>query len=217
MASDVLDRVRKLLALATSPNVHEAAAAAVRAQRLIDEHRLQDLLAAEAAEPDFDDARDEPIETSKRLRPWKASLASVLAEASGCVAYTLTRGRKQSIVLVGRSEDREAVAAMYSALVAQVEWLSATAGPGQTKKWHASFRLGAVHSIRTALSERPEPTANNQPGALVHAALTAQRDAVRQFVSDHLRLRPGKRLTVLGSAWEQGREASIGLAKTLKR
>ena len=216
MAADVLDRVRKLLALATSPNVHEAAAAAARAQRFIDEHRLQDLLAAEDAAPEFDDARDEPIETSKRLRPWKAALANVLADASGCVAYTLKRGREQSIVLVGREQDRQAVTAMYRALVAQVEWLSATHGPGESKKWHASFRLGAVHSIRVAMDERSTPPPTDQTPGLVHTALVAQRDALNQFVSDHLHLRPGKRLTVLGSAWEQGREASLGLADTLK-
>jgi hypothetical protein len=216
MPADVLDRVRKLLALATSPNVHEAAAAAARAQRLIDEHRLEELLAAEQEAPAFDDARDEPIETSKRLRPWKAALASVLADASGCVAYTLTRGREQSIVLVGRAEDRRAVTAMYQALTAQVEWLSATHGAGESKKWHASFRLGAVHSIRVAMNERPEPTASDGTPGLVHAALVAQRDALDQFVRERLDLRPSKRLTVLESAWEQGREASIGLAETLK-
>ncbi len=217
MSADVLDRVRKLLALATSANIHEAAAAAARAQRLIDEHRLQDLLDAEDAAPAFEDARDAPIETSKRLRPWKAALASVLAEASGCVAYTLKLGQEQSIVLVGRAEDRQAVTAMYRALTAKVEWLSATHGAGESKKWHASFRLGAVHSIRVAINERPDPTSTDQSAALVHAALVGQRDALDKFVHERLHLRPGKRLTVLGSAWEKGREASIQLAETLKR
>ena len=213
MATDVVDRVRKLLALATSPNVHEAAAAAARAQQLIDKHRLQDLLSAED-EHEFDDARDEPIETSKRLRPWKAVLAGILARASGCVAYTLTNGRDKSIVLVGRASDRRAVAAMYATLVAQVEWLSATQGAGQSKKWHASFRLGAVHTIQHALSQ--PTTEDDAPDALVHNALAKHQTALDSFVERRLRLKPGKRLTVIGSAWEHGRKASASLAEPLK-
>ena len=48
MSTDaVLERVRKLLALATSPNLHEAAAAAAAAQALIERHRLGSLLEAQ--------------------------------------------------------------------------------------------------------------------------------------------------------------------------
>lgn len=39
MMQDVLDRVHKLLALAGSPNVHEAAAAAAKSQALIEPAR----------------------------------------------------------------------------------------------------------------------------------------------------------------------------------
>ena len=44
--ADIVDRVRKLLALAGSSNVHEAAAAAARAQELITRHRLESLCAS---------------------------------------------------------------------------------------------------------------------------------------------------------------------------
>ncbi|MEQ1506614.1 MAG: DUF2786 domain-containing protein, partial [Myxococcota bacterium] len=103
---DVLDRVRKLLALATSPNVHEAALAAARAQALIERHRLEDWLAAEqdsAGDPDpIVHAWHEPLAVARKIRRWKAALASVLAEVNGCVAYTARRGTDEAIVLVGR-------------------------------------------------------------------------------------------------------------------
>lgn len=82
----LLARVNKLLALATSPNVHEAAAAAARAQAMIEAHRLEGLLAAEREVDDVDDGRDAPLEVSKRLRRFKVVLATVLGEHNACVA-----------------------------------------------------------------------------------------------------------------------------------
>ena len=78
----LLDRVRKLLALTESPNVHEAALAAARAQALIDAHRLQGLLDAEEDAPVVD-GRSAPLESGRRLRKWKVVLASALAGQLG--------------------------------------------------------------------------------------------------------------------------------------
>ena len=52
--TDVLDRVRKLLRLATSSNANEAASAAAKAQELINQHQLQDALIAVDAHTDED-------------------------------------------------------------------------------------------------------------------------------------------------------------------
>jgi hypothetical protein len=62
----VLERVRKLLALASSPNIHEAASAAAKAQALIERHRLQswlDAADAEAADP-IEGGQDTPLEVA---------------------------------------------------------------------------------------------------------------------------------------------------------
>lgn len=212
MREALLERVRKLLALATSPNPHEAAAAAARAQALIAQHRLEGWLTDEPDTLDpIEDARDEPLEVSRRLRRWKAFLASALADVNGCVAYTLDRGTDEAIVLVGRRRDRAAVEALYHGLVKQIEWLSATHGAGQPKKWHESFRIGAVEAIARRLRE-VEPA---EAAALGSTALTvlgpameAHRRALDRFVSERLRLGRGRNLTVIASAWREGRARS---------
>lgn len=215
MREALLDRVRKLLALATSPNPHEAAAAAARAQELIAQHRLEGWLAAEDDEVDpIVDARDEPLEASRRLRRWKSYLASALADVNGCVAYTLDRGDDQAIVLVGRARDRAAVTALYQGLVRQIEWLSATHGAGRSKKWHESFRVGAVETIAARLRE-VEPAAVAELGTtaltVLEPAMEAHRAALDRYVSQHLRLGRGRNLTVIESAWREGRARSVEL------
>ncbi len=142
-AEKALDRVRKLLALATSPDVHEAATAAAQAQALITRHRLERWLDAEreaADDPDpIADATDAPLEVARKLRPWKVALACALAEVNGCVAYTLDRGDTQAIALVGRSRDRAAVETLWAWAVKRVEWLSATHGEGKSRKCTRRF------------------------------------------------------------------------------
>ena len=103
----VLDRVRKLLALATSPNVHEAAAAAAAAQALVERHRLEGRLAAHAAVTgSLTDGREAPLDRARRLRRWKVALATGLADANGCLAYTAEDARtgETLLLVLGRGE-----------------------------------------------------------------------------------------------------------------
>ncbi len=209
----VLDRVRKLLALATSPNVHEAAAAAARAQRLVEQHRLEGWLAAERAEADdpdpIEDARDEPLEVARRLRKWKRVLASGLAEVNGCVAYTLEAPDGERLVLVGRSRDRAAVRELWEWLTKRIEWLSATEGGKRPRAWHDAFRIGAAESIVERLRQAGEDVRHAEPTALVvvDAAVAAHRRAMDRFVEERLSLGRGRSIRVDVDAFEEGRAA----------
>ena len=215
MSSDpvLLSRVRKLLALATSPNVHEAASAAAMAQTLIARHRLERWLDAEdavATDP-IEDARDAPLEVARRLRKWRVLLASALADANGCVAYTLNRGRDEAIVIVGRAADRAAIEALWSWLVKRIEWLSATHGAGQSRQWHDAFRVGVVAAVADRLATVADDVRSEQaPGALVRLdpVALAQQQALDRYVSEHLRLGRGRSVTVEAAAWQQGHEAA---------
>jgi len=210
MARDPLDKVRKLLALSRSADVHEAASAAARAQALVERYRLEGLLEAEeaaTAEP----IEDEVLETARRSRRWKAVLASGLAEVNHCLAYTREEGRERQIVLAGRAPDRAAVQSLWEWLVPQIEWLSATHGAGHDKRWHDDFRVGAADTVCARLrSVSAEQHAGVDPTALVRLepALVARRVALEAWASDRLRTRPGRRLLVGAAAWNAGREAA---------
>lgn len=211
---DLVARVRKLLALAGSPNVHEAASAAAAAQALVERHRLQGLLAAaEAADDPVDpvtDGREAPLEASRRLRRWKVALAASLAAHNGCVAYTAARGDATLLLVAGRAEDREAIAAIWGWLVARLEWLSATHGPSRSRAWHEAFRVGAAEVVATRLAAtRGEVEADLSPGALVRVAplQAARAAALDTFVARHLHLGPGRAWRVDARGLAHGRAA----------
>jgi hypothetical protein len=217
-AEKALDRVRKLLALATSPDVHEAATAAAQAQALITRHRLERWLDAErdaADDPDpIADATDAPLEVARKLRPWKVALACALAEVNGCVAYTLDRGDTQAIALVGRSRDRAAVETLWAWAVKRVEWLSATHGEGKSRKWHEAFRVGAVDVLARRLGEAARGVREASTGAelaTLDRASAAHRAALDRFVDERLGLRSGRGMRVDASAYARGRRAAEGM------
>jgi Protein of unknown function (DUF2786) len=209
----LLDRVHKLLALATSPNVHEAAQAAARAQRLIAQHRLEAWLAPDSDPDPIIDAVEAPLEVSRRIRKWKVVLACALAEANGCVAYTRARGGEEAIVLVGRARDREAVGELWSWLVRRIEWLSATHGPGKPRQWHEAFRIGAVDAVVERLNAaEQEVRAEHSEGLVrIDVAAAAHRRALDRFVAERLGLGRGRAIRVDSRAWERGRAAGEAL------
>jgi uncharacterized protein DUF2786 len=217
-APAALARVRKLLALATSSNPHEAALAAARAQAIIEANRLESWLAAThevADDPDpIVDAREQPLETARKLRKWKVALASALAQVNGCVAYVRQGQGGDAIVLVGRARDREAVQALWEWLVKRIEWLSATHGAGRSRQWHDAFRIGVVDEVSERLDEgRARGRSELSSTALVaidplHAA---HRDALDRFVADNLGLAQGRGLRVDASAYRRGRGAAADL------
>ncbi len=223
MAKDtaaLLDRVQKLLALATSPNVHEAAAAAAQAQALIERHRLAALLEAQAAAQAADEAdpitdgRGAPLDVARKIRKWKGALAAGLARVNGCVAYTAAVGRESHLLVAGRDADREIVLALWEWLVRRIEWLSATEGAGQPREWHEAFRVGAAEAVCERLGAAVAlARADLDAAALARIEPTqAQRAAaVDDFAARRLHLKAGRGLRVDAEAFARGRAAGESL------
>ncbi len=217
----ILDRVRKLLALAGSPNPHEAAAAASRAQALVARHRLDSWLAAEKAEADaaeadpITDGRATPLEVARRVRRWRVVLASVLAEANGCVAWLQEREPRkrpdaQALCVVGREADRELVRALWDGLVKRVEWASASAGAGRDRAWHDAFRIGVADTIARRLAD--DALAPGEPALVVAAAALARHQQdVDRYVEAHFQARSGKGMLVDPAGYAAGRVAGASL------
>lgn len=210
----LLDRVRKLLALADSPNVHEAASAAALAQALIDEHRLQTLLDAEAddahAADALDDGRTTPLETGRRVRTWKTVLAAGLARLNSCVAYTTGRKKTAELLVAGHPSDRVAVLEVWRWLVHRIELLSATLGPGQDRAWHDAFRIGAAEEIITRMAESQHAMLQGAEGTAlvsIERGLARRQTAVARFAAETLRLKPGRALRVDAEGYAQGKQA----------
>jgi len=155
----VLERLRKLLALSKSSNVHEAAAAAAKAQELMLRHQLEAAELELGAEPDAV-LLDELERYGARRQPWREIIARALAKANLCAIHTRrgenADGRTIHVVyLAGSASAAALVRYMHAYLVRTVNRLCRNARcelPTKTAAWRMSFKLGAAGVLEQRLA-----------------------------------------------------------------
>jgi hypothetical protein len=113
----LLIRLRKLLALARSGNVHEAASARTKADEYMARHGLTEADASVAGE-------DEVVEVSLGSKgfetPWKFKLATVAARSFRCEALGLRVGERRKVRLVGVRDEVARAAELFRLLEREV-------------------------------------------------------------------------------------------------
>lgn len=120
----ILDRVKKLLALARDKggNANEVAAAAALAVSLMQAHKLTeaDLPEADVEDPDMVDLHA----GADFLDSWRFVLVTRVAHSFMCEAVGLRSAGKRKVRVVGRREDVEVALEVYRHLVVELERLT---------------------------------------------------------------------------------------------
>lgn len=152
--SAILERVRKLLALAEHPNTPapEAENASIRAANLIDEYRISPEALGMRSGPDY---RGTTLDLS-RARPLRATLylLGAVARHYGCLVLIPATGNSKSPTLVGDVDDIAFTTTLWASLVIQRdrEMMRMPVRPGQSPvKVRTSFALGYAAQINARL------------------------------------------------------------------
>lgn len=111
---NIQDKIRKLLALAESPNENEAKAALLKARELMAKHKISERDLAVAKESAVKDV-DTGVTFSKRRNPWTARLASIIGDNYCCRPVTSRNQGKQTreIGFIGLEGDIEICVAVF--------------------------------------------------------------------------------------------------------
>lgn len=111
---DYKEKIRRLLALAESPNEFEARDALLKARELMAKHKL--------TEAELKDVEKQPVENivtnitcSKRRDPWIIGLSAIIGEAYCCQAYRNHRRGEQTQItgFIGLKDDVEICVAIF--------------------------------------------------------------------------------------------------------
>lgn len=78
MEKDYREKIKKLLALAESPNEHEAKAALLKAKELMAEHKLSELDVKDVGKKEVKEVLLEGMQASTRHNPWIIPLSTVM-------------------------------------------------------------------------------------------------------------------------------------------
>lgn len=113
-SKDYREKIRKLLALAESPNEHEAKAALLKARQLMAEHKLTERDCKDAEKQEVKDIHTD-ITCSKRRNPWIVDLSAVIGENYCCKGYRNRRYGEQTnyIGFIGLEDDVEVCVSIF--------------------------------------------------------------------------------------------------------
>lgn len=186
--TDHKEKIRKLLALAESPNEHEAKAALLKARELMAKHKL-----AEAELKDVERQTVEKVLTditcSKRRDPWIVRLSSIIGENYCCKAYRNHRKGKQTFTIgfIGLKDDVEICTAIFKYAVdcalSKIKEIRAVNSPYYTGDHVASlchsYGYGFADGIDTAFQKQKEE--NEQGWGLVMVIPKEVEDAANSL------------------------------------
>lgn len=155
----IIDKIKKLLALSASPNLHEAESAAAQVQRLMLEYQISDADLREGPAPVV--RLTIQARTSSRAALWESYLANMLGRHMNVLVLGMGGDQLDAI---GRETDVAALAVLYAHLhrhldrLARASWYALghaqrsheTARNGGMARWVNTFHTGA----REAIDER---------------------------------------------------------------
>jgi len=202
----VIDKIKKLLALADSCNEHEAALAAAHAQRLLASHNLAmaDIIAA--VRPDKADRVETNV--ARSLPKWIRHLSAGVSSAFDCQAIHHPTAGKMTFIGVGA--DVQVAAYTFTYLERTVRklctgYLKQQAGTAivgrQRELIRQSYYLGAVSTISRQLRDQKEQTPVT-PGALVPVKEGLIRMAMEEI--GPIRTTHSRRSYINSAAYSQG-------------
>jgi hypothetical protein len=155
----VIDKIKKLLALANSSNEHEAALAASHAQRLLSEHNLAMADIEAVHKPDKADQVETSV--SKSLPKWMRHLSAGVSSAFDCQAIHHPATGKMTFIGVGA--DAQVAAYTFTYLDRTIRKLCGSYMKQQSvstitnrhrELMRQSYYLGAVSTITTHLGKQ---------------------------------------------------------------
>jgi len=150
----IVDLVRKLLSLSTSPNEHEAARALEKAQEILLKYNLQMRDIEIKEEHHTLDFINLPINTPDRVQDWKLLLLHRIASPNFCKVVTAGKYR---FYILGRGFNVVSVMEMFSWVQGQLEILAmvnTTTYQGRDKlRYRNSFLMGCIERIGQRLRE----------------------------------------------------------------
>lgn len=227
ISPDVLDKIKKLLSLGKSDNVHEAALAIARAQQLMERHRITQAMLelSGEAQSESPEADPTPFYDDKNMSPWRIRLALVICRANGCVVYTSRVNGKKTLMIIGTPGNVGRARYLFLYCLNEIKRLTKQELGSQTGVYERNFKLGCIDAIESAIQKEQESLRETMrkeaanPNALVlvtNAIAKVSNDlrAAQDLGYSKLNLRKGRasgHRGYDGSAREHGRQAGANI------
>jgi hypothetical protein len=208
---EVLEKIKKILALAVNnPNEEEAALAAAKARELLDKYNLsiKDL----KEDMTIDNIEDCYIKIENGIPRWNRMLLYYVALYNDCTFYHHNLRDGYGMSIVGHNSDIEVFEYTYKYLKHMVEVLKSEVGiPAGMKirNYHDSYCYGIVEGLWNRMrKDKEKTTSTGDSRALM---VIDRKKAVDKWCDENLKLRSGRgsSLKINYSAYAKGVADSV--------
>lgn len=192
----IVDKIRKLLALSTSSNEHEAALALENANKLLLKYNLE--MSDIDEQVNLNNVIEDTVAESGRIMSWKINLMTSLMDLNNCriIIHSVVRGEKK-IKAIGRKCNIEVSMAMYDYVLQTME--RKLRSERAIDKF--SFRLGFSRAIQRKVAEILENRNKVDIDPRCTALVVQEKALVRSFMRDNYKnLRTSVTKTSFGDA-----------------
>lgn len=212
---EIIEKIKKLLALSKSNNEHEAALAAAHAQRLLSEHNLS--MTDVEAKKEADSAEKVETDSAKTLPKWVWELLGSVQRAFDCQVVHKGSGK---IVFIGVGADAQVASYTFAYLDKTIrrlcrEYMKSLGvrrelmSASDVAIVRNSYYLGVVHTVRRTLLEQKEKTPVT-PGALVPVKKALIEKAMNEM--GEVKERRSRKGFVDPDAYQQGQRDGQNIA-----
>lgn len=218
---NIVEKIKKLLALATSSNENESTAAAEKASLLLAQYNLS---LADLGPNHQEEIDETGVETTSKFVTWKMMLLSGIAEANGCNA--MRNSYTGSMFLVGTSTNLIVCKHLYEYLSSAIERRAKyRKGNGRGLAYLNAFRVGCATRLRQRLLEQKqemersgipgEGNAAATPGIVVRSMFEKNQQAIADYLENKgakVKTRSGSQISSeagFNSGYEVGDKISL--------
>lgn len=212
MEADYKAKIKKLLALAESPNEHEARAALLKARELMAEHKLSEIDLKDVGKQEVKDVVMD-ITCTKRRNPWIVNLSGIIAPNYCCKGYRRHQhgGQTQTIGFIGFENDVEICVAVFKYAVdcilsankaTQKEYRRYGYDTDYIKKMCDSYGYGFVRGVSEAFEKQQEE--KKQEWGLVLVTPKEVEEASQNWGSQAFKSRAAQRENLHTDAFMSG-------------
>lgn len=220
---EILEKIRKLLAVAErSTFPEEAATALAKAQALMIENNIRE---AELSVQEEIEVSESPIHNlGKQRTSWKIHLANCLSKENGCAAFLDSTQGGILIRITGRASNVNTVLYLFDYCIRSIDSLTKRHCKGKGRNYATNFRLGCVDAIESAIraekeelrkKEAKDQGDQNLPLVIHQGLVNLDRDAeaARKFQIESLGLKSVKigKLISNPGARDHGRREGAGI------
>jgi hypothetical protein len=202
----IIDKLRKVLALTTSPIEGEATAAAETLARLLTSHNL-DIADLEQRGAQAATIEEQPHDLGKAAYAWKLNLAEAIAEHYYC--HGLVDRTTKRVAFIGRPDNVGSLRLLYAWLIGQIALIAREERrrEGNTHidplRWQVGFGEGAVERLADRLRELKRRREQSEAGAATCALVVHHAVEVSDYLEQRYGYRADGRRTAESERWHR--------------